>query len=160
PEVRDDRVHLAWNYDGLGQILQATGQVNEAEKAYRQALAIWERLGRDGPEREYALRDGARLLGAIAGLLAAAKRTREAEEAYRQAQANWEKLVADFPGEPGYRSQLLGILGTLAENLLQQGKHAEAAKVAEKMALGKIGEATKAIELNPNDGSLWNQRAS
>jgi tetratricopeptide (TPR) repeat protein len=134
PEVRDDRVHLSWNYDGLGQILQATGQVNEAEKAYRQALAIWERLGTDGPEREYALRDGARLLGAIASLLAAAKRTREAEEAYRQAQANWEKLVADFPGEPGYRSHLLGILGALAENLLQQGKHAEAANVAEKMA--------------------------
>ena len=64
--------------------------------------------------------------------MAAAKRTREAEEAYRQAQANWEKLVAGFPGETGYRSQLLGILGALAENLLQQGKHAEAAKVAEK----------------------------
>jgi hypothetical protein len=33
-----------------------------------------------------------------------------------------------------HASRLFTYLGELAENLLQQGKHAEAAKVAEKMA--------------------------
>ena len=51
----------------------------------------------------------------------------------RQALAHHEKLVTSFPGNTDLRSRLDWNLRVLAENLLQQGKHAEAAKVAEKM---------------------------
>ena len=62
------------------------------------------------------------------------ERTQEAENAFRRAVAIHEKLVAEFPTAENERSRLATYLGELTETLLRQGKHAEAAKVAEKVA--------------------------
>jgi tetratricopeptide (TPR) repeat protein len=50
-----------------------------------------------------------------------------------------ENLVANDPDNAGFRSRLSTCLGELAKSLLQQGRHTEAAKVAEKI-LGTLPE--------------------
>jgi len=189
PDVPELWLVLARNHCYHAQVLANSGQVDEAEKAYRQALPIWEKLGTDLPDRqEYRQhasdtridmahldwKRGERLKGAgkpkeaeecyrralglieksvadcpgerfyrkeqaytywlLGGLLKDTGRAQQAENAYRQAVAIGEKLVADFPDKGRlYSGRLSAQLAELAENLLQQGKHTEAARVAEKM---------------------------
>jgi serine/threonine protein kinase/Tfp pilus assembly protein PilF len=122
--------YVDWN---LGNLLRDTGRTQEAEKAYRQALATHERLAGDYPGQPVYRQEQAFISWLLGGLLQGTGRAQEAEKAYRQAVAIHEKVVADFPNYAGYTSRLSMYLGALAENLLQQGKHAEAAKVAGKI---------------------------
>jgi tetratricopeptide (TPR) repeat protein len=126
----DQEGHMAWQF---AQLLKDNGRVQEAEKAYRLALAIFRKLEAENPQEPFWRMEQAYTCWLLGGLLKDTGQAQGAEGAYRQAVAIHEKLVAEFPNDAGYRSRLSGNLGELAENLLQQGKHAEAAKVAEKV---------------------------
>jgi serine/threonine protein kinase/tetratricopeptide (TPR) repeat protein len=121
--------HLDWRLAGL---LKEDGKPKEAEQAYRRALHRFEKLAADFPAVAFYWQEQAFTCFLLAGLLKETGQVQEVEKAYRQALPIHEKLVIDFPSQAEFRSRLWGNLGELAENLLQQGKHAEAAKVAEK----------------------------
>jgi tetratricopeptide (TPR) repeat protein len=114
----------------LGGALAAKGLRDEAEKELRAACALYrQELAHDGLEEFWERRDEAHAYLSLGGLLQGTGRAREAEEAYRQAVASRERLAAKY----GDTEELSACLGALADNLLQQGNHAEAAKVAQKM---------------------------
>jgi serine/threonine protein kinase/tetratricopeptide (TPR) repeat protein len=120
-----------------GGVLANKGLVDEAEKEYRFALAIWEKKEADRsdfPGEPSYRHEEAYTYWLLGGLLKGTGRFREAEKAYRQAVASEEKLTASFPNNGSYTGRLSGYLCELVENLFQQGQHAEAAKVAETMA--------------------------
>jgi serine/threonine protein kinase/Tfp pilus assembly protein PilF len=123
PELRDA---VARSHHDLAQALRKTGRVNEAETAYREALAIWEKLGADRPDRREYRRHAAFTRGTIADLLADAGRTAEAGEEFRRARAAWEKLVAEIPGEPSCRGQLADLDWKFGNLLREAGKPGEA----------------------------------
>jgi len=115
-------------------VLQSAGRLAEAELTYRQALPLYEKLVADYPREPWYHHELAYANWLLGSLLRNTGRAQEGEKPCRQAVANEEKLMADFPSNADYRSRLSTFLGELAETLLQQEKHAEAAKVAEKMA--------------------------
>jgi tetratricopeptide (TPR) repeat protein len=124
-----DFAYLDWN---LGNLLRDAGRAQEAEKLYRRALAAHEKLTGDYPAEPNYRQEQAFVCWLMGGLLQGTGRAPEAEKFYRQAVAVGENLVANYPDTVGFRLRLSQYIGLLAENLLQQGKHAEAAKVAEK----------------------------
>jgi serine/threonine protein kinase/Flp pilus assembly protein TadD len=130
PGYQSSLAYVDWN---LGNLLKDTGRAQEAEQAYRRALAIHEKLVADYPGEVFYRHEQAFTCWLLGGLLKDAGRAQEAEQAYRQAVAVGENLVANDPDNAGFRSRLSTYLGALAKSLLQQGKHAEAVKVAEKI---------------------------
>jgi len=119
----------------LADLLQRAAKPKEAEECYRSELRLLEKLAADYPAEPFYRAEQALGYWLLAMLLGRdPDRAQEAEKAYRQAVAIYEKLVAEFPDDARYRVRLSHRLGELAENLLQQGKHEEAAKAAEKMA--------------------------
>jgi serine/threonine protein kinase/tetratricopeptide (TPR) repeat protein len=130
PAFQGGFAYLDWN---LGNLLKDIGRAQEAEKAYRQALAIHERLAGDYPTQPVYRQEQAFVSWLLGGLLEGTGRAQEAEKAYRQAVAIAENLVTHYPDNADFRSRLSTYLGALAQNLLQQGKHAEAVKVADKI---------------------------
>jgi tetratricopeptide (TPR) repeat protein len=84
------------------------GKLPEAEAAFRQALALGEKLVTDAPTvPEYRVQLAGCLNDVAALLLDLGKRP-EGEAAFRQSLALREKLVADFPSVPDYAVNLGG----------------------------------------------------
>jgi tetratricopeptide (TPR) repeat protein len=129
--------------------LQETGQLDEAEKEHRQALAIWEKLLTTWPDRYDYQQHAAWACARIGDFRAAAKRPLEGAEYHRRALRLFQKLAVDYPGEPSYRQEQARSYSSLSEILLGLGDHAEAAKIAEKLAraLAKGGYQTAASVL-------------
>jgi serine/threonine protein kinase/Tfp pilus assembly protein PilF len=132
-EFRAMMAHLDWS---RGDQLKGGGKPKEAEEAYRRALGTFAKLAADYPGTAFYRQEHAYTYWQLAWLAKETGRAQEVEKAYRQALPILEQLLIDFPDIAEYRRRLSSNLAELAENLLQQGKHAEAAKVA-----GKIPEA-------------------
>jgi WD40 repeat protein/serine/threonine protein kinase/Flp pilus assembly protein TadD len=126
-----DPAHRYWE---LADLLQRAGKTEEAEDSYHRAIRLFEKLAAERPADAFCRDEVGFSYFLLGKLLARAGRAREAEEACRPAVATYEKLVAEYPDSARYRARLADRLLELAESLLQQEKHAEAAKVAEKMA--------------------------
>ena len=75
-----DWARLAQAYADVGIICGRNGHVSEAEKAYRRALAIWEKLAKEDPGRPEYGEFGTYARLHLGVLLFYAERTREAEE--------------------------------------------------------------------------------
>ncbi len=131
PGYQSHVAHLDWS---LGGLLKATAKPKEAEESYRRALRRFEKLAADHPATAFYRQEHAYTFWQLAWLMKETGRVQEVEKAYNQALPILEELVIDFPDNAEYRSRLSANLAGLAESLLRQGKHAEAAKVAEKMA--------------------------
>ena len=127
---REGQAEATWR---LGDLLDSADHPAEAELAFRQVVALYEKLTADYPRKPWFRHELACAYWRLGGALRSTGRAQEGETPCRHAVAIQENLVADFPDVNDYRSRLFAILGELAENLLQQAKHAEAAKVAEKM---------------------------
>jgi tetratricopeptide (TPR) repeat protein len=128
---RSEVAHLDWH---LAALLKEDGKPKGAEEAYRRALRRFEKLAADYPAEAFYRQEVAATCFLLAGLFKETGQVREVEKAYRQALPIYEKLASDLPGHVEFRSRLWWNLSDLAETLLVEGKHAEAAKVAEKIA--------------------------
>jgi tetratricopeptide (TPR) repeat protein len=117
----------------LGDRLARDNRFLEANEAFCQAVALYQKLVADGPavpEYRGALRYTYWRIGAA---FEQNGRSQDQEKAIREALALSEKLWADAPNNAEECSALSTSLHGLAHNLVWQGKHAEAAKVAEKI---------------------------
>jgi serine/threonine protein kinase/tetratricopeptide (TPR) repeat protein len=143
PAVAEYKALLAGTQNNLGNLLADMGKRSEAEKQYRNALAIQKRLATDFPSVPKYRQNLAACHNNLGYLLKVLGKQPEAEEQFRKALARQEKLAADFPTEPAYRADLaishynlgtlLEVLGTLRE---AEDQHRDALAIQEKLAAG------------------------
>jgi serine/threonine protein kinase/Flp pilus assembly protein TadD len=114
------RTELVGGLCNLGIVLAAAGRHDEAERAYREALAL-EGGAAQSPDFSSGLATVHHQLGA---LLALTGRPAEAEGEYRRAIRRREELFADFPDVPGHAVVLADTevgLGGLLEKMGRLG---------------------------------------
>jgi tetratricopeptide (TPR) repeat protein len=94
------------SHNNLGLLLSSTGRLAEAERAYRDALALQKQLAAEFPARPDFRLELARSHNNLGLLLSSTGRLKEAETAYREALALWKQLAADYPTHPEFRQEL------------------------------------------------------
>ncbi len=110
----------------LAELFRGLGQPQEAERAYRDAEALWRKLlANFSTEEDYRFHLAVNR-DALAGFLREAGRKAESLQAYQEAQAVWLKLVVEFNQEDrrvhlGWTDENIGQL------LRETGKFEEAA---------------------------------
>jgi tetratricopeptide (TPR) repeat protein len=129
--------HLAAALRQLGDELSEIGRYDEAEQAYRESIAIFERLH---SSREHV--EVAAALHGLADALASQARYAEAEQAYKELISSTREIRArTYPTRDRERTQVATALHGLAEVLARQSRHAEAEQANEEaVALGRYGE--------------------
>ncbi len=115
-------------YYQLGRTLQLLGQHGPAEKGYRQAWPLYERLVAEHPQVPAYRQELARTHNNLGPLLQTTGRADEAEKAFRQALPLYERLVAEHPQVPTYRQQLASTHNNLGVLLKDTGRADEAEK--------------------------------
>ncbi len=114
----------------LGDLLSEAKRPREAEDAYAKALVNWQTLVAESKVVEYRV-NLARSCERNGRLFKTTGRLPQAESSYRESIRTWQKLVDDF-NEEGHRNHLRDSRFALAEILVLQANHAEAAKLAEQ----------------------------
>jgi serine/threonine protein kinase len=144
PGDQNLQVTLAESFFQLGVLFSNTGHPDRAEEAYRQAIAVYEKVG--GQLDRFTYRGNfANYQAGLAGVLAATGRGGEAEKAWRAAVELMERQVMLFPDYPGWRIQLGHNQIGLAAALARAGKVEEAAAL--RRAAGQLFR------------QLWDERA-
>jgi tetratricopeptide (TPR) repeat protein len=143
-------------------LLAGLGKDPEAEAAYRQAQAIFDKLAADFPTVPQYRQDLAASHYNLGVLLAGLGKRPEAEAAYRQALAIQEKLAADLPTVPEYRRDLAKSHNNLGVLLAGLGKHPEAEAayrqalaIREKLAAEFPTVPQFRVELGGSQFNLW-----
>src|SRR5262249_47022771 len=126
-------------YDFIGPLLEKTKRTQEAEQAYRKAVAVHEKLVTETWNAAYAARLRASYDRLVA-LLKVCGRTRDVEKLRRQAIDYYEKRATANPKMPEYRQEI-------GELYFQFGEWEKAAAAYSKV-----------IELKPEDGNAWYKR--
>jgi serine/threonine-protein kinase len=121
----------------LGLILLATGKLDDAVTAQRQAVALAEQVADDFLRLD-AL---AMCRNNLAEALEQAKRPSEAESLFRQSLKDYRTLAVRFPNDVDYRWGAAKTLGNLAAVMLQQGRPEDALELVEES--GKIFDDLK-----------------
>ena len=119
----DYRWHLGIRYDRLGELLKRAKQSKEAEKAYRNAIALWTKLVADHNIEDHRWHLACSH-DALGHLCKENGRLEEAAEAYRKARVVWEKLVAEF-NNPDRRAHMTWNHGWLLEVLVARVRQVE-----------------------------------
>jgi serine/threonine protein kinase/tetratricopeptide (TPR) repeat protein len=101
---RNVRLNLGVAKLNLGGLALKAGRPDEAERLYREALDLHERLTAEFPSWPQFAEQVAADLNALANVLAETGRLADAETAYRRAIGLRQKLVNDFPGLADYRT--------------------------------------------------------
>jgi tetratricopeptide (TPR) repeat protein len=117
----------------LGDILQRTEKLEEAEANYRRAIAILEELAMQWPGIRYKLSNGQKGLGR---LLAQSGRAADAEQAFRIAIAIHEELVAQGATEEWFVHDLALGRELLAKLLQDAGRYPEAEELYRQAIAG------------------------
>jgi serine/threonine protein kinase/tetratricopeptide (TPR) repeat protein len=144
--TEDSYEDLALNVFGsFAGSLKLPGERPEHEPLYRGTLAVAERLAAKFPKRP-----GPRALSALwhatlGSVLTARGRPAEAEAAYRQARADYEVASDLEPNRPRTLNNLAWLLATCPDERLRAPPRA-------------VELATRATELAPQYGYLWNTR--
>jgi serine/threonine protein kinase/Flp pilus assembly protein TadD len=128
----DYRLQLAGCHNDLGILLTAMRRFPEAEKEYRQARDLFEKLAAafpDFPDYRYHLVVCSRNL---ARALSGDHRHKEKAQILGRALTLQDKLVSDLPEEPLCRAQWVATLVDLALTLREQGKLSDAQRLLEK----------------------------
>jgi tetratricopeptide (TPR) repeat protein len=94
PEGRESQAAGSFR---VGLILQRLGQLDEAEPAYRDAVALQKQLAAEFPDRPELRHSLAASLGNLGNLLRDTGRPKAAESAYREVLVIFRRLVADSP---------------------------------------------------------------
>src|SRR4029077_11758700 len=117
----------------LGRLLETAGRTQEAEAAFRQALAIQEKLEAENGGKPDSRRDLARSQMDAAWLLRLDSRYSEAEKLYRWALQHYVRLASTSPQAQQAREDLAFAHFMLAEIYsLAPGRLADAEKVYRK----------------------------
>ncbi len=98
PDDVDAQRVLAISYDSLAEVLVTAGQLGEAERLFRQGLAIREGLAAADPGNAEARRDLSVSYNSLARVLVTAGQLGEAERFFREDLAIAERLDAADPG--------------------------------------------------------------
>jgi tetratricopeptide (TPR) repeat protein len=134
PERPTYRIERARGLLALGAVLQRMGRSPDAERAYREAAAVLERVVVASPGGHEARS----LLGLSLGDIGEVLRDRgDLTGSYQALQESMDHLRAALkamPGHPAYRGYLQGEAAALGETLVRLGRHDEAARVAEELA--------------------------
>jgi tetratricopeptide (TPR) repeat protein len=118
PGVRPDyRSLLNSDYASLGELLQGSGKLGNAEEAYRKALKISEDLTAEFPTKSYYWRQYYASLHRLRRLLAETGRPQDAEQTMRLAIVRLEELATEFPVVAEIRAQLTDCYVELARLL-------------------------------------------
>ncbi len=113
----------------LAALLKASGRLEPAKQAYRDAQTIWQKLAADFPtvpEYRVNLATSHINLGSVAR---AAKQDQAAEAAFRQAVAIMDKVVVDFPTVLHHQKSLHTTRADLGMLLVKAGRMQEAQDV-------------------------------
>jgi serine/threonine-protein kinase len=100
------RAIRAEGYHRVGWIRLRLGELEGAEAAYRDALALQKQLAADFPTRPDFHQQLAQIHNNLCVLLYETGRPQEAEATYRDALALQKQLATDFPTRPDFRQQL------------------------------------------------------
>ena len=114
----------AWN--NLGTIRNAAGRYPEAEQAFRQALAIKEKLVDTFPSIPQYLHELAGTLDNLGSVLGSENRMDEARTSHEKAIQLYERLVAQSPAVPIYVVSLAGAYSNMGRWVGDQGQLEEA----------------------------------
>jgi serine/threonine protein kinase/tetratricopeptide (TPR) repeat protein len=117
----------AQGYSRVGLLHQRLGEYQDAETAYREALAVSDRLAKDFPDQLDFRRDLAASYGNLGNLLSLTGRPKEAEAAYRDALGVHRQLVAAAPDRPDLRQVRAKCQLNLGILLSDMGRPEEAA---------------------------------
>jgi serine/threonine protein kinase len=132
PDAPASRAELASVGNDLGRILRASGRPDEAAKTYRKALVIQEGLVKGQPDNA----DYQSALGGTLNNLALCLRDRgelaEARALLERAVMHQQHAWRAKPQQARYARFLCDHYWALADTLVRQGVHAEAATVAAK----------------------------
>jgi tetratricopeptide (TPR) repeat protein len=129
PEKPDDRTYqtgLAVAYDEVGNVLVAQGKLSEALQAYRDSLAIRERLAKADPGNAGWQRELSVSYIKVGEVLVAQGKLSEALQGYRDSLAITERLAKADPGNAGWQRDLAVSHANLAWTHLKLGEAPEA----------------------------------
>jgi tetratricopeptide (TPR) repeat protein len=130
---------LAFSYNNLAMLLNDTGKKEEAEEAYRAALAIRQKLVAEFPKRSEFRPGLAMSYNNLGSLLRGTNRLEEAESFYREALAIRKKLAAEFPNRPQYRDDLIQSYLNLGNALRSRGRYTDAeSSYRDGIAVGEL----------------------
>ena len=116
------------SYDKVGDVLVAQGKLDEALKAYRDGLAIGERLAAADRSNSGWQRDLSVSYNKVGDVLVAQGKLDEALKAYRDSLAIRERLAAADRGNSGWQRDLSVSYNRVGDVLVAQGKLDEALK--------------------------------
>jgi serine/threonine protein kinase/tetratricopeptide (TPR) repeat protein len=122
-QARRDRADGAFR---VARVRRPLGELKEAEKALRDALAVRRQLAADFPPVPEYRDDLAATYFDLGLVLLPMGRIPDAEAAYREALALRRKLAADFPAVANYRHGLAATHGNLGALLAEAGRPGEA----------------------------------
>jgi tetratricopeptide (TPR) repeat protein len=110
----------AWN--NLGVMRNQTDRFPDAEKAFREAIAIKQTLADRFPSVPQYRRDLAASLNNLGIALMVAKRSDEAHSAYQKAIQLYERLSVDSPGGVLHAVELAGTYSNVGRLIVDQGQ--------------------------------------
>src|SRR5262249_33952474 len=125
----DDPEGLESQADGcfrVGLIRFRLGESKDAEAAYRDALAIMQRLADDFPDRAHSRHAPATTYCNLGVVLDHIGRYKDSEEAQRAALRLKKQLVAEFSERAEYRLELAASYSNLGAVLIDTGRLKEA----------------------------------
>jgi serine/threonine protein kinase/tetratricopeptide (TPR) repeat protein len=122
PEVSEYREKLARTHNNLGILLAELNNDTDAEKSFRQAVALWEKL----PEGRQQRRALAASHNDLATLQRRQKNYADADQAYHRALHVAEKEGGEAGADPPDRQQLARIRANLAGLLREQQEYEKA----------------------------------
>jgi tetratricopeptide (TPR) repeat protein len=131
--------YVARNFVSLGQVLAVAGQTQEAEKSYRKAVNLLDRLVKQSPESALPRVDLAQTLAGLANLLTEPERRPEAEGLRRRVIQLYETLRANSPEDPSVNNELAWFLATNPEPRLRDA--AQAVRLAQKAVAAEAQSA-------------------
>jgi serine/threonine protein kinase/tetratricopeptide (TPR) repeat protein len=109
-------------FNNLGIVHNGAGRFVEAEKAYREALTLKEKLADRFPSVPQFRLELARSFNNQGALLAAMKRPKDAQSAYEKAVGIYERLIADSRGGSLYSVGLAGTYTNLGKLMSDNGQ--------------------------------------
>jgi serine/threonine protein kinase len=136
--TEQERSRQALAYFRMGVMNHVLGRSQDAETAYRRAVALGQQLAADFPDRPDFREQLAGSYSNLGALLNKTKHRTEAEAAYGDALAIYKQLAAGFPDRSEFRQAMAGVQNNLGNLLFDTGrpKEAEAAHT-EALAIRK-----------------------
>ncbi len=127
------RQELANTCNSLGAVLEKTTGFPEAEKVWSRAVDLFRQLTQEFPEVADYQGGLGMALGNLGWLSLQHNELSQARSRLQEAAACLTAALKPNPNQPNHLQTLRNVRQNLAETLLRQGDHAEAARVAEML---------------------------